>query len=272
MTLPARGTRRDSQAPQRQRHVLALGGHDFSRRRGNEALRDYLLSLSPAEEPRICLLPTASGDPREQIFAFRRSLDDLPCIPTHVSLFRLETEPVAVQEHLLSQDIVYVGGGSMLNLLAVWRAHGIDEVLREAWEAGVVLCGQSAGALCWFEWGITRSAGRARAVPGLGLLPGTLCVHYHRDHGRRRALLDAGADATLPGYGIDDGAGLLFRDRHLVEAVSGEGVGGAWRIDSKSAGAAEIALEIRELDDPRPAIDAPSAEIIELRRTRALRP
>jgi dipeptidase E len=263
--------RRDRAAPGPGRTIFALGGHDFSRRSGNEALRDYILGLAPAEEPRICLLPTASGDPREQIFAFRRSLEDLACIASHISLFRLETEPVTVQEHLLGQDIIYVGGGSMLNLLAVWRAHGIDEILREAWSAGTVLCGQSAGALCWFEHGITRSSGGARAVPGLGLLPGALCVHYHRDPGRRRALLDDVSERHLPGYGIDDGAGLLSRDDELADAVSG-GSGGAWRVAEHDGVAEETALDIRVLDDPRPAIDAPLAEIIELRRVRALRP
>ena len=177
---------------------------------------------------------------------------------------------MTVQEHLLGQDIIYVGGGSMLNLLAVWRAHGIDEILREAWSAGTVLCGQSAGALCWFEHGITRSAGGARAVPGLGLLPGTLCVHYHRDPGRRRALLEDVAARGEPGYGIDDGAGLLFREGEPAEAVNG-GSGGVWRVDAREGSATESKLDIRVLEDPRPAIDAPSAEIIELRRVRALR-
>ena len=271
--MPSPGPpRRDRSASQRDRLVFALGGHDFSRRRGNEALSDYILTLADTDEPRICLLPTASGDPREQIFAFRRSLADRTCHSSHISLFRLETEPVTAREHLLSQDIVYVGGGSMLNLLAVWRAHGIDEVLREAWERGVVLCGQSAGALCWFERGITRSAGRARAVAGLGLLPGVLCVHYHRDHARRHALLDASANGDAPGFGVDDGAGLLFRGRELADVVSGEGVGGAWRVDRGPRGVEETPLGVRALDDPRPAIDAPTAEIAELRRIRALRP
>ena len=153
------------------RTILALGGHEFSRKRGNEALRDYMLALADGPRPKVCLLPTASGDPADQIAAFRASLGGLQCELSHVSLFRLETEAVDLADHLLAQDLIYVGGGSMLNLLAIWRAHGIDDVLRRCWERGVVMVGQSAGAMCWFEWGITRSAGsarrpRARADPG----------------------------------------------------------------------------------------------------------
>ena len=136
-----------SPKPLRSRTILALGGHEFTRKRGNEAIRDYMLALAGAVEPRVCLLPTASGDPAEQIAAFRSSLGRSPCRLSHVSLFRLETESVDLERHLLAQDLIYVGGGSMLNLLAIWRAHGIDRVLRRCWERGIVLAGQSAGAM-----------------------------------------------------------------------------------------------------------------------------
>ena len=127
--------------PVAERSILALGGHEFSRRRGNEAIRDHLLGLVPRERPRVCLLPTASGDPADQIAAFRSSVGERVCELSHVSLFRLETEACDVAEHLLAQDLIYVGGGSMLNLIAIWRAHGIDELLRRCWERGVILAG-----------------------------------------------------------------------------------------------------------------------------------
>ena len=125
--------------------ILALGGHEFSRRRGNEALRDYMLGLVETERPRICLLPTASGDTREQIAAFRQSMGSVDCQMSDLSLFRLEGGRSALREHLLRQDIVYVGGGSMVNMLAVWRAHGIDRILREAWRSGTVLVRSERG-------------------------------------------------------------------------------------------------------------------------------
>jgi dipeptidase E len=254
------------------RLAVVLGGHEFSRRRGNEALRDYVLDLADVEDPRICLLPTASGDAEAQIHAFRQSLGGLPCHASDVSLFRLEGERLALREHLLQQDIIYVGGGSMHNLLAIWRAHGIDRILREAWEGGTILCGQSAGAMCWFEWGISRSTGTAQPARGLGFLPGSLSVHYHRDADRRSAFLRAVALVIPGGYGVDDGAGLLFRDDELAEVVSARRGAGAWRVESAGGGAwRETALEPRELADPRPAIDEQDEAVSELRRTVASR-
>jgi dipeptidase E len=251
---------------------VALGGHEFSRRSGNEALRDYVLGLADSPEPEICLLPTASGDAEQQIIAFRRSLGDLACRHSEISLFRLENERLALREHLLAQDIIYVGGGSMRNMLAIWRVHRIDRILREAWEAGTILCGQSAGAMCWFEWGISRSSGTALPVKGLGMLPGSLSVHYHRDPDRRRALLEGVALVLPTGYGVDDGAGLLFVDGELAEAVSAREGSGAWKVESAGQGGSrEMPLEIRRLSNPRPAIDEQDEAVRELRRTVASR-
>ena len=252
--------------PLRERTIVALGGHEFSRKLGNEAIRDHIVEIASGGDHRrlrVCLLPTASGDPADQIAAFRSSFAGLPCSVSHVSLFRLETETVDLAAHLLSQDVIYVGGGSLLNLLAVWRAHGIDEVLTRCWRRGVVLAGQSAGAMCWFEWGITRSAGSARVVPGLGVLPGALSVHYHRDPDRRRAMLARG----LCGYGIDDGAGVVLRGTEVAQAFSGRPGAGVWSV----RGAREALLATQVLDSPRPAIDEIPDEVLELRAVRALR-
>ncbi len=159
------GARRAGRVPT----IFAMGGGGFTMEPGNPALDDYVLTLAPAREPRICLLPTAGGDSEDQIRRFHATFGDQLCEPTHVSLFRLGTRPVPLREHLLAQDVIYVGGGSMVNLLALWRAHGLDAILREAWQAGIVLAGLSAGSMCWFEWGITKSAGApgARARPRL---------------------------------------------------------------------------------------------------------
>lgn len=249
------------------RTILALGGHEFSRKRGNEAIRDYMLALADGSEPRVCLLPTASGDPADQIASFRSSLDGLPCRLSHLSLFRLESETADLAGHLLAQDLIYVGGGSMLNLLAIWRVHAIDEILRECWRRGVVLAGQSAGAMCWFDWGVTRSAGPARLAPGLGLIPGILSVHYHRDPDRRRVLLDQVARRRLIGHGIDDGAGLLVRGTEVGYAVSARDGAAAWRVLPDLRGrAAEVKMVNAPLPSPRPPIDEVPEDVFELRR------
>jgi dipeptidase E len=253
------------------RRILALGGHEFSRRRGNEAILEYMLALAPPGA-RICLLPTASGDATDQIAAFRSLLAGRECELSHVSLFRLEHETTSLREHLLSQDLIYVGGGSMVNLLAVWRAHGIDEILLDAWRRGTVLCGQSAGAMCWFERGISRSVGRASIVEGLGAVPGILSVHYHRDPDRRDALLRAVRERGGIGYGVDDGAGLLIRGADIAEAISGAEGARVWRVERDDDGEPqEHAVEAAPLPSPRPAIDEAAHEVAEMRRVRASR-
>ena len=160
-------------------------------------LDDYVLSLAPAREPRICLLPTAGGDSEAQIRRFSIAFGDRLCEPSHVSLFRLGHRPVSLRDHLLAQDVIYVGGGSMINLLALWRAHGLDEILREAWHAGIVLAGLSAGSMCWFEHGITNSHGHPTPAAGLGFLPGSNSVHYDGEPERRPAYLEAVASGAL---------------------------------------------------------------------------
>jgi peptidase E len=157
----------------------------------------------------------------------------------------------------------------MLNLLAIWRAHRIDEVLRQCWERGVVLAGQSAGAMCWFEWGVTRSAGPARIAPGLGLVPGTLSVHYHRDLDRRRALFDQVAVRHTVGYGLDDGAGLLVQGTEVKASISARDHAAAWRVTPDGRGrASEARLAAAPVPSPRPAIDEIPDEVIELRELR----
>jgi peptidase E len=231
-----------------------------------------MLGLADTDRPRVCLLPTASGDTKEQIAAFRQSLGGEDCEVSELSLFRLEGGRAALRAHLMQQDIIYVGGGSMINMLAVWRAHGIDRILRQASQGGTVLCGQSAGAMCWFEWGITRSTGVARPARGLGLLPGTLSVHHHRDPDRRKALLQAVSMVIPPGFGVDDQAGLLFEGGRLAEIVSARPGAGVWRVEGSGAGSwTEARLPARRLRDPRPAIDEPDREVAELRRTVAAR-
>ena len=249
--------------------ILALGGHEFSRKRGNEAIRDYMVALAEGSEPRVCLLPTASGDPADQIAAFRSSLGGLDCHVSHVSLFRLEDDMIDVAEHLLSQDLIYVGGGSLVNLVAIWRAHGLDDLLRECLRRGIVLAGQSAGAMCWFEWGVTRSAGPARLAPGLGLVPGALSVHYHRDPDRRRVLLDEVAARGIRGIGLDDGAGVLIGAGRVRLAVSGRDDAAAWSVVPDGRGrASETRMPSVPLRSPRPAIDEFPDAVLELRELR----
>lgn len=230
------------------RTIFAMGGGGFTSEPSNPALDDYVLALSRATRPRICFLPTASGDPDRHVADFYAAFGDRQCEPEHLSLFRLGREPVPVRERLLGADIVYVGGGSMLNMLAVWRAHGLDEVMREAWERGVALCGLSAGSMCWFQWGVTTSRGEPGPARGLGLLPGSNSVHYDGEPSRRPVFQRLIAEGRLPdGYGVDDGVGLRFDGTALVEAVSSRPAGAAYHVTRGESGAVEEPVAVREL-------------------------
>jgi dipeptidase E len=226
------------------RTILAMGGGGFTMEPANPALDDFVLTLGASREPKVLFLPTASGDPNAQISAFRATFGDRACRPVHLSLFRLEQQPWDLRELILSQDVVYVGGGSMRNLLAIWREHVIDAVLREAWEAGVVLAGLSAGAMCWFQNGITRSAGRPAPAAGLGFLPGSMTVHCDGDPSRLPVFLDAIARGVLPdGYAVDDGVGLLFDGDQLVRVVSSRPAARAYRVQRSGHGAIKTVIE-----------------------------
>jgi dipeptidase E len=254
------------------RRILALGGHDFDRRAGNDAICDLIVELAESPKPRVCLLPTASGDPEDQIIRFRRAFSERDCIPQVISLFRLGENPVDLREELLNQDVIYAGGGSMLNLIAVWRAHRLDEILRECWREGILICGQSAGAMVWFQGGITSSQGEPAVADGLGLLPGSACVHYLTEPVRRRRFLRAIAAGELePGLGLEDQTGALFEDTELTEMISARDGAAVWEVTAENVGAREAKLPSRRLEDSRPPINDVRSEILELRQTLATR-
>jgi hypothetical protein len=176
---------------------------------------------------------------------------------------------VELRDHLLGQDLIYVGGGSLLNLLAVWEAHSLEVILSLAWRRGVVLAGQSAGAMCWFEAGITTSSGRPLPGAGLGLLGGSLCVHYNDEPGRRAAYLDAVGDGMPGGYGLDDHAGLIWEGDARPAAVTARRGARAYRVVASDSGVVESPLPARFLPAPAPA--ALREDIAEFRRVRRMR-
>lgn len=252
--------------------ILALGGHDFDRRVGNDAICDLIVELAESPRPRICLLPTASGDPEDQIARFRRAFAQRDCLPEVISLFRLGENPVDLREELLGQDVIYVGGGSMVNLMAIWRAHGLDEVLRECLREGILICGQSAGAMIWFQGGITSSQGEPAVAPGLGVLPGSACVHYLSEQVRRRRYLRAIEAGQLEsGLGLEDQTGALFEDTRLVETISAREGAAVWEAKLDGTGVIETELRPRRVEDSREPINGTRAEILELRQTLAAR-
>jgi dipeptidase E len=257
--------------------ILVSGGHEFNRRGGNDALCDLIVELTGTEAPRICLLPTASGDPEDQISSFRRAFGERGCEPSAISLFRLGENPIDLRAHLLAQDAIYVGGGSLVNLLAIWRAHGLDEILEECRSRGVLIVGQSAGAMCWFERGVTCSSGEPAAAPGLGLLAGSACVHYLSEPARRDFYLAAIGDGRLPpGLALADQTAALYEGGELTRSFIARDGAAVFEVTPAAPGngggpARERELPSRRISDRRAAIDARSDEVIELRQTLAAR-
>jgi dipeptidase E len=219
---------------------------------GNTLLDDHMLELTGVERPRVCFLPTASGDADHYVVRFYRAFSACRCEPSHISLFRRETGVGDPRAHLLEQDLIYVGGGSVVSLLGTWRAHGIDDALREAWQAGVVLCGGSAGSLCWFQESLSGfHEGPPRRVEALGLLPWSNAVHYDDEPGRRDAFVAAVADGMPPGYGAGDGSALRFVGTELAEVVSSRPGARAFHVGPDGEGGAlERELPVRYLGAP----------------------
>ena len=206
---------------------------------------DYALRLTGRAQPRICVLNTAGGDDPASYLRMYARLSQYGARVSHLQLFPMPNvaEPADL---LLSQDVIFVGGGSVANMVAVWRVHGLDTALRAAWESGVVLAGVSAGAICWFEGGTTDSFGPELRpfTAGLGLLPGSYCPHYSSEPARRpvfHALVGTGALA--PGIACDDGAAAHFTDNALAGIVADRpGAAGYLVEPDGSGGATERAL------------------------------
>jgi dipeptidase E len=201
--------------------IVAFGGGGFSTTGCSTPLEEHLLALTREQRPRVCFLPTASGDADHYVVRFYRAFPASRCEPSHISLFRRQSGVGDPRAHLLEQDLVYVGGGSLVSLLGTWRAHGIDVALREAWQAGVIMCGGSAGSLCWFSQSLSAfHDGGPKWIDALGLLPWSNSVHYDEEPGRGEAFRAAVADGMVPGYGVSDGAALHFVGTELEEVVA----------------------------------------------------
>jgi dipeptidase E len=231
------------------RQIVSLGGGGFSMEAGNPLLDEFVLDLTGKQRPKVCFLPSASGDADHYIVRFYRHFGADRCQPSHLSLFRRERAPAEPREHLLDQDLIYVGGGSVTSLIGVWRAHAIDEILRECWDRGVVLCGLSAGSLCWFTEGVSTFHGPPQRTEGLGLLPWSNTVHYSSEPERRKALFGWLREGMAPAYAADDGAALHFVDEQVAQVVASRPGARAYRVELRHGHVVTTQLATRYLGD-----------------------
>jgi dipeptidase E len=230
--------------------IVAFGGGGFSMEKDGSLLDDYVLSLTGSERPRVCFLPTASGDADHYVVRFYRRFSP-ECEASHVSLFRRDQGTGGIENdleaHLLAQDLIYVGGGSVVSMLGAWRAHGLDVVLRKAWRKGIVLCGPSAGSLCWFREALSEFHGAPTSVRGLGLLPYSNCVHYDAEPARRAEYHRFVGDGMRAGFAAEDGVALHFEGTRLGQVVSSRPGGCAYRVEPAGEGVVEARLKATHL-------------------------
>jgi len=219
--------------------IIALGGGGFTMESSNPLLDLYILAAAGKKNPKICFLPTASGDDESYIALFHKVFDEFPCNPTYLTVINPNVSNA--EELLLSSDIIYVGGGNTKSMLALWHTWGIDEMLKKAYRQGVMLAGVSAGFVCWFEECITDSIpGKFTAMPCLGLLGGSSCPHYDGQAGRPAAyhkLLEQGI--VSDGFAADDGVGLHFIDGKLHKVISSRQGVSAYRVYRDMSGKTE---------------------------------
>ncbi|GAB6992020.1 Type 1 glutamine amidotransferase-like domain-containing protein [Paenibacillus pini] len=202
------------------KQIIAMGGGGFSMEPDNPLLDQYILKQSSQKQPKVCFIPTASGDAEGYIEGFYQAFEKHSCVPSHLSLFNLPTADL--EDYILDKDIIYVGGGNTTSLLALWRHWELDKYLQKAWEQGVILSGLSAGSLCWFEEGVSDCIpGQSVVINGLGLVKGSHSPHYDNDPMYRREyhrLLLEGQICS--GIAASDGVAIHYIDDHIQKIVS----------------------------------------------------
>ena len=230
------------------KQIIALGGGGFSMEPDNPLLDQYVLAQTGSPHPKVCFLPTASGDSPDYIVHFYTAYSKLNCQPSHLSLINPHTADL--ESFLLEQDCIYVGGGNTRSMIALWQGWDLPRILRCAWERGVVLAGVSAGGNCWFEQCTSDSLpGRLIVVPCLGFLPGSFSPHYDGEPQRRptfHRLLKSGE--IKPGYAADNSAALHFvGELASPKAVCSVPAAKAYRLERQAGQVIETPLEMHYL-------------------------
>jgi len=228
------------------KHILAIGGYrdDFYYQR----VHKYVLDVANKERPKVCLLMQASAEHKDYLIRMYDSFIALGADVSNLSLFG-RVEPTW-RDHLLAQDVIFVGGGNTRSMLALWREWGVNKVLREAYDNGVVMSGVSAGAICWFEGGVTDSVWPLGVLDAMGFLEGTVCPHYDGEAERRPAYTRMVRDGEIgTGLALCDGVVAHFEDSQLARVMSEHEDAKAYTVRKEGDDAVEDEIHVEILPD-----------------------
>ena len=199
-------------------HIIAIGGGGFGRNPNHRKIEQYILELTGKEKPNVVFFPTASAENQAYIIQFYKCFTKMSCEPSHVTFFQRTPRLDSI---INKADVIYVGGGNTKSMLAVWQEWKLDKLLLKAYNNGKILCGVSAGAICWFEQGITDSwASNLNVMDCLGFLPEMACPHYQEEKDRRpdvHKMLKQGKCG--PGWAIDGGAAIHFKNGKYYKSI-----------------------------------------------------
>ena len=199
--------------------IISIGGGGFGRNPNKPIIEKYIIEQSNGSKPNICFIPTASAEDKAYTVNFYSAFSKLNCNPTHVNFFQRTPR---IESIINKQDIIYVGGGNTKSMLAVWREWKLDDLLLKAYKRGAILCGVSAGAICWFQRGITDSwASNLNVIDCLGFLNGCCCPHYDGEKDRKPAVKQFLSTEKIDScLALDDGSALHFKDGKIFSAVN----------------------------------------------------
>lgn len=228
------------------KQIIAIGGGGFGRVINDLKIETYIKSQSKFDNPKVCFIPTATGDDKQYIDNFYKAFDSLDCYTSHIDFFK---RTINLREHILKQDIIYVGGGNTKSMLAVWRDWGLDLILKKAYQQGIVMSGVSAGAICWFETGLTDSwASELKMMECMNFIPGNCAPHYDEEPERRPATKKFLEDESINFmYGIEGGAALHFIDEQPTSTIRFKSNKNAYKVTLDSNKIYESPYQIMEL-------------------------
>jgi len=228
------------------RQIIAIGGGGFGRNPGEGIIENYILNQSNAKNPNICFIPTATGDNEAYKNNYYATFTKLNCNPVHLDFFKRTPD---LESLINEQDVIFVGGGNTKSMLAVWKDWGLDFILHEAYKNGVVMSGVSAGAICWFEQGITDSWSKdLKIMDCLGFVKGACCPHYDEEPERRPSLKNFLSQKVLEScYAVDGGCALHIQDEKEYRSIAFSKNKNSFHVEFKNDKVVENSFSITDI-------------------------